>query len=187
MFDADELLMECEERMEGAIGGLKNTLSKARTGRANPKMFDGLTISYWGADTPINQIASISIPEGNQIYIKPYDKSCCQLIEKAIFAANMGVTPQNDGIGVRIILPPMTQENREKVCKECRKSGEDAKVQIRNVRQDENAAIKAAEKNKEISEDLRDELLEEVQDLTDKYIKQVDVELEAKIKDVMTI
>ena len=106
-------------------------------------------ISYYGVDTKVNQISSISVPEGNQIYVKPYDKSTLPLIEKAIFAANLGVTPQNDGNGIRIILPPMTEENRRNVVKDCKKSGEDAKVQIRNIRQEANAGLKQNEKENE--------------------------------------
>ena len=185
--DSDTLLLECEERMEGAIQNFKEVLSKARTGRANPKMFDGLTISYYGVDTLVNQISSISVPEGNQIYIKPYDKSALPLIEKAIFAANMGVTPQNDGNGIRIILPPMTEENRIKVVKDVRKSSEDAKVQVRSIRQDINGALKQNEKDKEISEDMLDAYLKDVQDLTDKFIKEIDTLLDAKVNDIMTI
>ena len=187
MIDSDTLMLECEERMEACLNAFKNILMNARTGRANPKMFDNLTISYYGVDTKVNQISSISVPEGNQLYIKPYDKSTVGLIEKAIFAANLGVTPQNDGNGVRIILPPMTEENRMKVVKDVRKSSEDAKIQIRNVRQETNASLKQNEKDKEISEDMLDAYLKDVQDLTDKYIKEIDVLLEQKVKDIMTI
>ena len=187
MIDSDTLMLDCEERMENVLKSFKNILNNARTGRANPKMFDGLMISYYGVDTLVNQISSISVPEGNQIYIKPYDKSALPLIEKAIFAANMGVTPQNDGNGIRIILPPMTEENRIKVVKDVRKSSEDAKVQVRSIRQDINGALKQNEKDKEISEDMLDAYLKDVQDLTDKYIKEIDVQLDIKVKDIMTI
>ncbi len=185
--DSDTLLLECEERMEGAIQNFKEVLSKARTGRANPKMFDALTISYYGVDTPVNQISSISTPEGNQLYIKPYDKSTLTLIEKAIFAANLGVTPQNDGQGVRIVLPPMTEENRKATVKDLSKQCEAAKVAVRNVRQDVNSGLKQNEKNKEISEDMLEDYLNDVQELTDKYVKEIDKLLEAKVKEVMTV
>jgi len=185
--DIDTLLLEAEEKMEGAINSFKYVLSNARTGRANPKMFDSLTVEYYGVETKVNQIANISVPEGTQIYIKPYDKSTVGLIEKAIFAGNYGVTPQNDGVGVRIILPPMTQENRMAVCKDLKNASEQVKVQIRNIRQDLNNGIKQAEKDKEISEDERDAYLKDAQDLTDKYTKVVDEELDLKVKDVMTI
>lgn len=187
MIDSDTLMLECEERMDSCLNAFKNVLMNARTGRANPKMFDNLTISYYGVDTKVNQIASISVPEGNQLYIKPYDKSTVGLIEKAIFAANMGVTPQNDGNGIRIVLPPMTEENRVKVAKEVKKSSEDAKVQIRNIRQETNASLKQNEKEKEISEDMLEAYLKDVQDLTDKYIKDIDAALDQKVKDIMTL
>ncbi len=185
--DVDMLMMEAEERMEGAIKGFQNALNQARTGRANPKLIEGITISYYGVDTLITQIASTSIPEGNQIYIKPYDKSTVSLISKAIFAANLGVTPQDDGVGVRIILPPMTEENRRNTVKEVNKCAEAAKVQLRNIRQDANNGIKQAEKNKEISEDERDAYLEDVQKLVDDYTKKIEKMLDEKVKDVMTI
>lgn len=185
--DSDEILMQCEEKMEGCLKSLKETLSKARTGRANPKMFDSLSIQYYGVDTFVNQISSITVPEGNQIYIKPYDKSTVGLIEKAIFAANLGVTPQNDGVGIRIILPPMTEDNRRSVCKEIKKNGEDSKIAIRNIRQDANAELKKNEKNKEISEDMLDNYLKDVQDFTDNYIKEIDKQVELKTKEIMTI
>jgi len=187
MADSDTLMLECEEKMEVALENFKNVLNKARTGRANPKMLDNLTISYYGVDTIVKQISSVTVPEGNQIYIKPFDKSTLPLIEKAIFAANLGVTPQNDGNGIRLILPPMTEENRKNVVKECKKNSEDAKVQIRNIRQDANAGLKQNEKEKEISEDMLDAYLKDVQDLTDKFIKEIDNVLEAKVKDIMTI
>ncbi|MCB9498606.1 MAG: ribosome recycling factor [Bacillales bacterium] len=185
--DSDTLLLECEEKMEGIFENFKKNLSQARTGRANPKMFEHVRISYYGVDTPINQVSSISVPEGNQIYIKPYDKSTLSLIEKAIFASNMGVTPQNDGTGIRIVLPPMTEENRLQVVKEIKKLAEEAKIVIRNIRQDTNGQLKKNEKDKEISEDILDSYLKDVQDLTDKFNENIDKALADKEKEVMTI
>lgn len=187
MPDSDTLMLDCEEKMENALKVFKEALSHARTGRANPKMFETLTIQYYGVDTLVNQISSITVPEGNQIYIKPYDKSTLSLIEKAIFAANLGVTPQNDGIGVRIVLPPMTEDNRRNAAKEVKKSSEEAKVNIRNIRQDTNSELKKNEKEKEISEDMLDAYLKDVQDLTDKFIKDIDKALDDKTKEIMTI
>ena len=187
MPDLDELLLESEERMTNSLEALKRELAKARTGRANPKMFDGLTVSYYGVDTPINQVSGISIPEANQIYIKPYDKSLVSLIEKAIFAANLGVTPSNDGIGVRIVLPPMTEENRRNTVKDVKKQAEEAKVAIRNIRRDLTADIKQMKKDSLASEDEEEIYLEEAQKLTDKYIDLIDKAAEAKEKEIMTI
>jgi len=185
--DTDEVMLNAEEEMEGALNSFKNTLQNVRTGRANPKMLEGIRINYYGVETPINQIASITVPEGTQLYIKPYDKTTLSEITKAIFAANLGITPQNDGIGIRIVLPPMTEENRKNVVKEIKKASDEAKIVIRNIRQEANGEIKKNEKEKEISEDQRDEYLKDIQDLTDKYIKNVDQALEIKSKDVMTI
>ncbi|MCR5741445.1 MAG: ribosome recycling factor [Gammaproteobacteria bacterium] len=185
--DSDELMMECEERMENALKSFKETLQKARTGRANPKMLDGVKFEYYGVETPITQVAGISVPEANQIYIKPYDKSALGEINKAILAANLGVTPQNDGIGIRIVLPPMTEENRRNTVKDCKKQSEDAKIVIRNIRSESNNQLKKNEKEKEISEDMLDAYLKDVQDLTDKFIKLIDEALNAKVNDIMTI
>lgn len=185
--DSDEVMLNCEEKMEGALNSFKLALQALRTGRANPKMLDGIVFSYYGVDTPINQVASITVPEATQIYIKPYDKSTLSLITKAILAANIGVTPQNDGTGIRIVLPPMTEENRLNVVKEAKKAAEEAKVVVRNIRQDTNNELKKNQKNKEISEDMLDGYLKDVQDLTDKFTKQVDALLDNKTKDVMTI
>ena len=185
--DSDELMMECEERMENALKAFKDNLQKARTGRANPKMLDGVKFNYYGVETPITQVAGISIPEGNQIYVKPYDKSALNEINKAILAANLGVTPQNDGTGIRIILPPMTEENRRNTVKDVKKQSEDAKIIIRTIRSDTNNHLKKNEKDKEISEDMLEAYLKDVQDLTDKYIKDIDQALEVKVNDIMTI
>ena len=150
-------------------------------------MFDGVRINYYGVETPISQVAGISVPEATQIYIKPYDKSVLNDINRAILAANLGVTPQNDGIGIRIVLPPMTEENRLNTVKEIKKRAEEAKVVVRNIRSDVNNQLKKNEKDKEISEDMLDAYLKDVQDLTDKFIKEVDVALNNKVNDIMTI
>ncbi len=185
--DSDELMLECEEKMEGVLKNYKEALQKARTGRANPKMFDGVKFDYYGVETPITQVAGISVPEANQIYIKPYDRNALNDINKAILAANLGVTPQNDGIGLRIVLPPMTEENRNNTVKEVKKRAEEAKVVVRNVRGEVNNQLKKNEKDKEISEDMLEAYLKDVQDLTDKYIKEIDSLLDAKVNDIMTI
>lgn len=185
--DSDELMLECEERMEEALKNFKENLQRARTGRANPKMLEGVRIEYYGVETPISQVAGISVPEATQIYIKPYDKSVLGEINKAILAANLGVTPQNDGIGIRIVLPPMTQENRMNTVKGIRKNAEEAKIVVRNIRSDINNGLKKNEKDKEISEDMLEAYLKDVQDLTDKYIKEIDQTLEIKVNDIMTI
>lgn len=185
--DSDSVMLDCEERMEGVLSNYNRILGNARTGRANPRMLERLNIMYYGVETKVSQISSISVPEGTQLYIKPYDKSTLSLIEKAIFAANLGVTPQNDGVGIRIVLPPMTQENRVNAVKELRKAAEEAKIAVRNIRSDANSALKKNEKDKEISEDQLENYLKDVQELTDKFSKDIDVQFAAKEKEIMTI
>ena len=181
------ILMNAEERMEHTIDALHREFSTVRSGRANPKMFERVTVDYYGADSPINQVAAITVPEGNQLYIKPYDKSLLQKIEKAIFAANLGVTPTNDGVGIRIVLPQMTEERRKENVKSIHKMAEDNKVAIRNIRRDAITEVKKLEKDKKLSEDDSAYWQEEVQKLTDKFIEKIDQVFAEKEKDIMHI
>lgn len=183
----ETILLEAEERMEHTLGVLHRDFSTVRSGRANPKMLEKVHISYYGVETPINQVANISVPEGNQIYIKPYDKTLVSEIEKAIFGANLGVTPSNDGIGVRIVLPPMTEENRRNSVKIIHKMAEDSKVAIRNIRRDAIAHFKKMEKDSAITEDDLQYYQDETQKLTDKFIEKIDEYFKEKEKDVMHI
>ena len=125
------ILLEAEEKMEHTIESLHRDFTTVRSGRANPKMLERITVNYYGVDTPINQVATVSVPEATQIYIKPYDKSLVGEIERSIFGANIGLTPTNDGIGIRLILPPLTEENRRDSVKKIHKMAEDSKVAIR--------------------------------------------------------
>ena len=181
------ILLEAEEKMEHTIQSMHREFATVRSGRANPKMFERITVDYYGAETPINQVASISVPEATQIYIKPYDKSLVTTIEKAIFAANLGVTPSNDGVGIRIILPKMTEENRRNSVKTIHKMAEDAKVAIRNIRRDIIAVYKKMEKNSEITEDDLVYYQDEVQKITDKFTHRIDEDFKEKEKDKMHI
>ena len=183
----ETFLLEVEEKMEHTLQSMHKDFSSLRSGRANPKMIEGVTVSYYGVDTPINQVASVSVPEATQIYIKPYDKTLVTEIEKAIFAANLGVTPSNDGIGVRISLPPMTESNRKDSVKKAHKIAEDSKVAIRNVRRDAIAHYKKLEKESEITEDdlKRDE--KKMQDMTDKHIKSIDEITKEKEKEILAV
>jgi ribosome recycling factor len=183
----EEILLEAEEKMEHTIEALHREFSTVRSGRANPKMLERIHVSYYGVDTPINQVASISVPEGNQIYIKPYDKSLVAGIEKAIFAANIGVTPSNDGNGIRIVLPPMTEENRRNSVKAIHKMAEDGKVAIRNIRRDAISTYKKMEKDSEITEDDLKYYQDEMQKLTDKFTDRIDAYFKEKEKDIMSI
>ena len=183
----ETILLDAEDRMEHTISVLHKEFATVRSGRANPRMLDGLTVSYYGVDTPINQVANIAVPEATQIYIKPYDKTLVQEIERAIFGANIGVTPINDGIGIRIVLPPLTEENRRNSVKEIHKMAEECKVAIRNIRRDAITHYKKMEKDSEITEDNLKYYQDEVQKLTDKFTDKIDEAFKSKEKEIMSI
>jgi ribosome recycling factor len=183
----DMILMELEEKMEERVKNLSHELAKVRTGRANPKMFDEVHVPYYGVETPITQVANISVPEPTQILIKPYDRSIVKEVEKAILAANLGVTPNNEGTQLRIVLPPLTRDVREELVKMVKKYGEEAKISIRNYRRDANDQIKKLEKNHEISEDDSKIHQEDVQDLTDKYVKKIEEVVKEKDEEIMHV
>ena len=173
-----------EERMKKSIESLKNNLGKVRTGRANPQMLDGINVDYYGTPTPLNQIASISVQEGKTLAIKPYDVSSLKEIEKAINTSDLGLPPLSDGTCIRVTVPALTEETRKGFCKDISKMAEDAKVSIRNIRRDANDEVK---KDKSLPEDEVKNLQEDIQELTDKYIKNIDEIAKAKEKEVMTI
>lgn len=182
MEELEMVLLEGEEKMDKAIQAYERELATVRTGRASASLLDTINIDYYGVPTPIKQISSISIPEANQLYIKPYDKSSVKAIESAIFASPLGLTPQNDGNGIRLILPKMTEERRKELVKQVGKMEETAKVAIRNVRRDLNDDIKKLE----LPEDVEKESLEDVQKLTDKKIAEVEVITKKKSEDLMS-
>ena len=169
---ADDILLDAEDRMEKAISVLKANLAGIRTGRANPGLVDSLRVEVYGSATPIKQLASVGAPEPTQIVIRPYDPSTLKEIEKAIVATNLGFNPQNDGRLIRITIPPLSMEQRKKLVGRIKELSEDAKISIRNVRRDGNKAAEQAEKGKDISEDDRDSIKEEVQELTKKFEAQ---------------
>lgn len=183
----EELLLECEEKMQHQIDHVMHELAKIRTGRANPQMLNELMVNYYGADTPVNQVSSISVPEPSQLLIKPYDRSLVKEIEKAIAESSLGLNPQNEGDQLRIVLPALTEERRKQLVKDTKKVSEDGKVHIRNIRRDTNDVIKKAEKNSEISEDDSKYYQDEVQKLTDQYIVKVEEKIALKEKDLMTV
>jgi len=183
----DMVILETEESMETRLESLSKELSKVRTGRANPRMLDDVKVDYYGALTPLSQIGNISVPEPSQLVVKPYDSSMLKIIEKAIMAANLGINPSNEGSQLRIILPALTTETRKAIVKDIHKLGEEYKVFIRNSRRDGNDAIKKMEKDSEISEDDSKGYHEDIQELTDKYIKKIDEIVKAKEIDIMHI
>ena len=166
---ADDILLDVEDRMEKAIANLKNQLSGIRTGRANPGLVDSLKVEVYGSQTPMKQLASVGAPEPMQIVIRPYDPSTIKDIEKAIISSGLGFAPQNDGRIIRINVPPLTTETRRKLVARIKELTEDTKVSIRNVRRDGNKAAEQGEKDGEMTEDQRDALKEQIQELTKKY------------------
>jgi ribosome recycling factor len=174
------------ESMDKAIGHLEAELVKIRAGRANPNMFDGLVVDYYGNPTPINQVGNISVTDARTLVIQPWEKNMLQPIERAIIAANLGVTPQNDGLIIRIFLPPLTEERRREIVKRVHQEGEHSKVAIRNIRRDAIEHIKKLKKDG-LSEDLAKDSEDEVQEMTDKYISIVDKHLAQKEKEVMSV
>jgi ribosome recycling factor len=181
------ILMNAEERMELTILALHREFTAVRSGRANPKMLERVHVDYYGVETPIHQVASVAVPEGNQIYVKPYDKSLLIKIEKAIQAANLGINPTNDGVGLRIILPQMTEERRRESAKILHKYAEEAKVAIRNIRRDAIADLKKLEKEKLLTEDELDRYEKDVQKLTDKFSEKIEAVTAEKEREVMHI
>ena len=183
MEELEMTILEGEERMDKAIEAYRRELSTVRTGRANSSLLDTVEVEYYGVMTPVKQISSITVPESNQLYIKPFDKSSLKAIETAIFASQLGLTPQNDGAGIRLILPKMTEERRRELVKVVNKMEENAKVAIRNIRRDLNDEVKKAG----VTEDQEKEQLDEVQKLTDKKIEEIGKITEEKNKDLMSI
>lgn len=182
---ADEILFDCEERMEKAIEILKKNLAGIRTGRAHPGLVDSLRVDVYGSPTPIKQIASVGAPEPNQIVIRPYDPSTIKDIEKAIVASDLGFNPQNDGRLVRINIPALSTDVRKKMVARIKELAEEAKVSIRNVRRDGNKAADQSEKDKVFSEDERDRVKEEIQNLTKKFEDKVTELAKAREAEVM--
>lgn len=183
----DMIMLETEEKMEDRVTALTVELSKVRTGRANPRMFDDIKVDYYGAPTPITQVGNISVPEPTQIVIKPYDKSIVKEVEKAILKANLGVTPNNEGQQLRIVLPPLTTEVRKDLVKKVKKYSEEAKISVRSIRRDGNDAIKKLEKDHTISEDDSKGYQDDIQELTNQYISKVDAVCSAKEEEILSI
>lgn len=173
--------------MEKAIAAMRKELASFRTGRANPALLDRVLVEYYGTQMPINQMANISVPEPRLLVIQPWDKSALGEIERAIQKSDLGLVPSNDGNVIRITIPPMTEERRTELVKLVKRTGEDAKVAIRNIRRDANEEMKKKEKNGEMSEDESRRAQEEIQKMTDQYIREVDDIITAKEKEVMEV
>ncbi len=181
----DEILMDVEERMEKAVRKLKEDLAGIRTGRANPGLVDSLKVEVYGSPVPIKQIASVGAPEPTQIVIRPYDPGTLKEIEKAIQQSDLGFNPQNDGRMIRLNVPPLSTEVRRKLVARIKELAEETKVAVRNIRRDGNKQADAGEKNKDFSEDDRDQLKEEIQKLIKDYEAQATELAKAREKEVM--
>ena len=179
----DEIYLETEESMEKTISNLKDRLTNIRAGRANPAMLDTVKVDYYGAETPLNQLANVSVPEARKLQVKPYDKSILSDIEKAIYEANLGLTPNNTGDMIFISIPELTEDRRKELVKQAKGMAEEAKVALRNIRQDANSDIKKLELN----EDEEKRSMDEIQELINIYNKKVDEVLSSKEEELMTI
>lgn len=175
-----------EERMEKAIASLKKDLASLRAGRATPSLVDRIQVEYYGAPTPVNQLANITTPDSRTLMIQPWDKSAMSAIEKAIMKSDLGLTPSNDGISIRLVIPALTEERRAELVKLTKKYGEEAKVAIRNIRRDANDDIKKLEKTG-MPEDESRRHQDEIQKQTDKFVAETDKVLAAKEKEIMEV
>lgn len=187
MSDELNIIQElAQESMEKAISHLETELVKVRAGKANPNLVDGIVVDYYGTPTPINQVGNISVADARTLTIQPWEKNMLQPIERAIIAANIGINPQNDGIMIRLFMPPLTEERRKDLVKRSHGEGEQSKVAIRSIRRDAMEQIKKLQKNG-LSEDVCKDGEKNVQEMTDRYITLVDKHLAAKEKEIMTV
>jgi len=183
----EEVEIDIEDRMGKSIESVKSNLVTIRTGRANPAILDLVKVDYYGAPTPLNQVASISVSNSQQLTVSPYDKSSLGNIERAIVESGLGLTPNNDGDLIRINIPAITEDRRKELMKSCKSLGEDGKVAIRNIRRDGVEVVKKMEKASDIGEDESKGAQDKIQKLTDQFVKEVDTLVAAKEKDVMTV
>ncbi len=179
----EEILLETEDKMEKAISSMETRFLNVRAGRANPKILDKVVVEYYGVPTPLIQLATVSVPEARKLVIKPFDRSSIGAIEKGIFEANIGLTPNNNGETIMLVIPELTEERRKEYVKEAKSLAEDAKIALRNIRQDANNAIKKLE----VPEDEQKGMQDDVQELINKYNKIVDEKLKLKEAELMEI
>ena len=183
----EKVVKEVEAKMEKTLASFKADFNKVRTGRASLALFDDIRVDYYGTPTPLNQMATLAVPEPRLITIQPWDTSVIGEIEKAILKSELGVTPASDGKIIRITIPRLTEERRKELVKVVKKMSEGAKVSVRNIRREANEELKVLEKDKKISQDQLHQWMEKVQVSTDKYIKKVDEVLAAKEKEILEI
>ncbi len=183
----DDVLLEADDKMDKAVEFLQRELAGLRTGKASPALVENVPVDYYGAQTRLREIANISAPEPRLLVINPYDPTSLGAIEKAILAANIGITPVSDGRIIRIPVPELSEERRRELVKVARKLAEDARVAVRNVRRDANEAVKILNKNGKVSDDDRDAALAEIQSYTDVHTQKIDALLAAKEKDILAV
>ena len=182
-----QIIKECEAKMEKAISALVKELGKVRTGRASPALLDDIRVDYYGTPSPLNQVATLSVPESRLIVIQPWDHSLIGAIEKAILKSELGMTPANDGKVIRITIPRLTEERRKELVKLVKKMGENSKIEVRNIRRETIETLRTREKEKEISEDELHQLQDQVQKTTDTFVGQIDEVIAEKEKEIMEI
>ena len=186
MSDLNQIIIDTNAMMSKAINHLESELSKIRAGKASPSMLDNIMVDYYGNPTPLNQAANVTVLDARTISVQPWEKAMLQPIERGIMAANIGITPQNDGVNIRLFLPPLTEERRKELVKKCNGEGEIAKVSIRNIRRDSIEQIKKLQKDG-VSEDECKDAEKNTQDNTDKFIALIDKHLAAKEKEIMAV
>ena len=183
----DQRLAIYEEKMQKCVDYLVADFAAIRAGRANPNVLNKIRVDYYGTPTPIQQVANVSVPEPRMIQIAPWDRSLIKAIEKAIMTSELGINPSNDGTVIRLIFPEVTEERRKQLAKDVKKKGEEQKVAVRNVRRDGVDAVKKLEKASEVTEDDRKDLEDQLQKMTDKFVKHIDKAVEDKTKEIMTV
>lgn len=183
----DQRLAAYEEKMSKAVDYMIADFATIRAGRANPNVLNKIRVDYYGTPTPIQQVANVNVPEPRMLQIAPWDRKMIKAIEKAIQTSELGINPSNDGVVIRLVFPEVTEERRKELAKDIKKKGEEQKVAVRNTRRDGIDAVKKLEKASEISEDTRKDLEDQLQKLTDKYIKNIDKLVEEKTKEIMTV
>lgn len=182
-----DVYQDTESQMQKTIEALKRDFTGIRTGRASIGLLDGITVDYYGTQTPLNQVATLATPESSLIVIQPWDASVIKQIEKAILRSDLGITPSNDGKVIRLAIPPLTEERRKELAKVVKKRAEEKRITVRQVRRESNDMLKSFEKDKEITEDERHQGQDQVQKITDKYIKQIDEITAQKEKEILEI
>lgn len=183
----DDLYQEIEHKMDRSLAALRKDLSRIRTGRASLALLEGIVVDYYGTPTPLNQVATLAVPESRSITIQPWEKNQISPIEKAILRSDLGLTPVNDGKLIRLSIPPLTAERRQELVKQVKKIGEESKIALRNVRREGNESLKGLEKTKEISEDNMRRGQEQMQKITDRFITQVEETLQTKEREILEV